>query len=52
MDRYPAASASLTTCSVCSSGTWKTPKPRIGIWTPLLRVIRRFCVDTVASFVG
>jgi hypothetical protein len=33
-------------------GTWNTPKPSIGIRTPLLRVIRRFCVDTVASFVG
>jgi hypothetical protein len=37
-ERYPALRALLTACSVSSSGTWKTPKPRTGISTPLFRV--------------
>ena len=43
----------MTTCSVCSAGIWKTPKPRIGISTPLLSVtvgtfvvIRELCPNT------
>jgi hypothetical protein len=27
-------------------GIWKTPNPRIGIWTPLLRVTKRLWSDT------
>jgi hypothetical protein len=39
-------------CSVWSGGTWKTPNPRIGIWTPLLRVTWRFWSDMVAGLLS
>src|SRR6478735_5341423 len=38
MSRYPVDSAALTDSAVSAGGVWKTPKPRAGIVTPLLRV--------------
>ena len=42
----------MTACSVWSAGIWKTPNPRIGIWTPLFRVTWRLCSDTVADLLS
>src|SRR5439155_24988514 len=39
MCRYPAPSAARTASRVSSGGVWKTPSPRAGISTPLLRVM-------------
>ena len=37
--RYPAEIALMTACShSAASGTWNTPKPSIGIFTPLFKV--------------
>jgi hypothetical protein len=46
------ARASVTACSVWSGGIWKTPNPRIGIWTPLLRVTWRLWVGMVADLLS
>jgi hypothetical protein len=42
------ARAWVTACSVWSGGIWKTPNPRIGIWTPLFRVTKR--IELFVSF--
>src|SRR5437762_11297119 len=36
MCRYPAPSAARTASRVSSGGVWKTPRPSVGICTPLL----------------
>jgi hypothetical protein len=49
LDEVDEPVGEATTCSVCPAGIWKTPKPRIGICSPLFSMTRGIWIDRFST---